>query len=98
MELLFYTVNMARGWESKAVEEQLAASEAAREAKTRPALSAPEVERRTRKNSLQLSRLGILKELETARHQGYRALLERTLAHLDGELAGLEAAENDTLA
>jgi hypothetical protein len=89
---------MARGWESKAVEEQLAASEAAREAKTRPAMSAREVERRTRQNSLQLSRSRILKELEAARNQGYRALLERTLAHLDGELAGLEAAEDDSVA
>jgi hypothetical protein len=86
---------MARGWESKAIEEQLAASEAAKEARTKPALTASEAERQVRKNSLQLSRSRILKDLEAARQQGYRALLERTLAHLDAELARIEASIED---
>jgi hypothetical protein len=83
---------MARGWESKAVEEQLAASEAAKEAKAKPVLSAAEAERQLRIKSLRLSRSRILKDLEGARNQGYRVLLERTLAHLDAELEKIEAA------
>lgn len=93
--LLAYNVVMARGWESKAIEEQLAASEAAREARAKPALSPGERERQQRKNSLQLSRSRILKDLEAARHENHRALLERTLAHLDAELAAIESGDND---
>jgi hypothetical protein len=87
---------MARGWESKAIEEQLAASETEREARAKPTLSAYEMERRARKNSLELSRSRILKDLEAARNEGYRALLERTLAHLDDELAKFESADSSS--
>ena len=85
---------MARGWESKAIEDQLAASEAEKEAKAKPFLTASEMERQTRKNSLQLSRVRILKDLESAHNEGYRALLERTLAHLDSELARMESSDD----
>jgi hypothetical protein len=85
---------MARGWESKAIEEQLAANEAEKETRAKPSLTASEMERRTRKNSLQLSRLRILKELEAARNENYRVLLERTLAHLDAELAKFESFDD----
>jgi hypothetical protein len=85
---------MARGWESKAIEEQLAASEAEKETRAKPALTASEIERQMRKNSLQLSRLRILKELEAARNESYRVLLERTLAHLDAELAKFESSDD----
>ena len=84
---------MARGWESKAIEDQLAANEAEKEARAKPFLTDQEIERQTRKNSVQLSRSRILKDLETARNEGYRALLERTLAHLDAELAVIESSE-----
>lgn len=90
---MFYNKSMARGWESKAIEDQLAANEAEKEARAKPSLTASEIERQTRKNSLQLSRVRILKDLEAARNEGYRALLERTLAHLDAELATIESSE-----
>jgi hypothetical protein len=88
---------MARGWESKAIEEQLAASEAEKEARAKPALTASEIERQMRKNSLQLSRLRILKDLEAARNESYRVLLERTLAHLDAELAKFESSDDSSV-
>jgi hypothetical protein len=91
--LLIYNGSMARGWESKAIEEQLAASEAEREARAEPTLTAEEMDRRARKNSLELSRSRILKDLEAARNENYRALLERTLAHLEAELATFESAD-----
>jgi hypothetical protein len=87
---------MARGWESKAIEDQVAASEAEKEAKAKPSLTAAEIERKTRKNSLQLSRVRTLKDLESAHNKGYRALLERTLAHLDAELARIESSDSSS--
>jgi hypothetical protein len=87
---------MARGWESKAIEEQLAANEAEKEAKAKPVLTASEIARQARKSSLQLSRSRILKDLEVARNEGYRALLERTLAHLDAELKTIESSDGSS--
>jgi hypothetical protein len=83
---------MARGWESKAVEEQIGATEAEREARAKRALTASERERQTKKEALLLSRTRIIKDLEAARNERYRALLERTLAHVESELAGFETS------
>lgn len=80
---------MARGWESKAVEDQMSSAQAQREAQTRPALSEAARERETRKQSLLLSRAKLLKDMEAATNERYRALLRRTLAHLDDELKKL---------
>ena len=80
---------MARGWESKAVEEQLAAAEAKKEAQSKEQLTAGEIERRARKEALLLDRKRIVRELEAAHNPRYRALLERTLAHVEAELAKL---------
>jgi hypothetical protein len=87
---------MARGWESKAIEEQLGAREAEKEARAKPQLTADELAKRARKEGLQLSRARIIRELEAARNQRYRALLERTLAHLDAELAKLETSDSSS--
>jgi hypothetical protein len=80
---------MARGWESKSVEDQIAASEGERrQAGRRP--TAAERERAERRESLRLNRARTLQSLQTACDRRYRALLEDTLAHLDAELAALE--------
>lgn len=81
---------MARGWESKAIEEQIGAIEAEKEAKAKPALTDSERERQLRKEGLLLSRTRIIKDMEASRNQRYRALLEQTLAHIDAELAKFE--------
>jgi hypothetical protein len=90
---LAYNKHMARGWESKAIEEQLGAREAEKEARAKPQLTADELAERARIEGLQLSRARIVRELEAARNQRYRALLERTLAHLDAELARFETSD-----
>jgi hypothetical protein len=82
---------MARGWESKSVEDQIGAREAEADASRRPELSAEEVELRTRREGLLLARVRTLASLEAAADPRYRALLERTLAHLDAQLAELPA-------
>lgn len=92
--LLTYNQPMARGWESKAIEEQLGAMEAEKEARAKPKLTTEELERRARKEGLQLSRARIVRDLEATHIERYRALLERTLAHLDAELAKFESADS----
>jgi hypothetical protein len=87
-------IAMARGWESKAVEEQLGAIEAEKEARTKKKLTTAELERRAQKEGLQFSRTRIMKDLEAARDERYRALLERTLAHLDAELAKFDSGDS----
>jgi hypothetical protein len=77
---------MARGWESKAVEDQIAAAEAAKQAREGRELTAAQRERRARREGLLLSRAKIVRELEAARGERHRAMLERALAHIDAEL------------
>jgi hypothetical protein len=77
---------MARGWESKSVEDQIGAAEAAKEARAKPHLSARERERRSRRESLLMSRSQIAGRLQSATNARYRAQLEKTLKHLDEQL------------
>ena len=86
-----YNERMARGWESKAVEEQISAAEARKDAKVARALSRVEIEQQTRKKGLLLELVRLTRELESTRNQRYRELLERSLDHVQGELAKLEA-------
>lgn len=76
---------MARGWESKSVESQQ--SENVDERK--PRLSAEEAERARKRESLELSRTRIARELEGAKSAVHRAALENALRFLDEELAKL---------
>ena len=79
---------MARGWESKSVEEQQ--QEAARDSKpTGPAASAEEAARRTKRDSLMLVRTGALNQLQHACAPAHRAMLEQAIAELDRQLEAL---------
>lgn len=77
---------MARGWESKAVEDQIAAREAAAADRQAPPAAPGDAERETRRKTLQLARARALQDLQLASDSRHRALLERTIAHLDAEL------------
>jgi len=77
---------MARGWESKSVEDQLADAEAAKEAQAKPHLSADEREKRARRESLLMSRAQIIERLKRVTNTRYRAQLEKSLQHLDEQL------------
>jgi hypothetical protein len=80
---------MARGWESKAVEQQ---QEAASDSKrTTVAVSSEEAARRTARNTLMLARTGALGELQRACAPAHRAMLERAIADLDRQLALLDS-------
>ena len=81
---------MARGWESKSVEDQIGAAEAAKEAQAKPHLSPQDRERETRRQSLLLSRAQIIGRLKGATNTRYRTQLEKTLQHLEEQLREME--------
>lgn len=81
---------MARGWESKAVEDQIDAAQANKDAQAKPGLSPAERERQARKQSLLLSRAQTLSRLKLAQNERYRAQLELALKHLDAQLKEYE--------
>jgi hypothetical protein len=82
---------MARGWESKAVEDQIGDAQAEKDARSKPFLSPEEREQQTRKQSLILSRSQIVSRLKVARNPRYRAQLESALEHLEAQLREREA-------
>jgi hypothetical protein len=76
---------MARGFESKSVESQQ--SEASFERGARPGReSAEDVERRQKRQSLEMSRSRVARELEGAKTPVHRSALENALHFLDDEL------------
>jgi hypothetical protein len=82
---------MARGWESKSVESQREDREAGRDPE--PALTREEREKRSQRESLELSRRRVLQEIETTRSAVRRTALEQALAFLDDEIAKLAPRE-----
>jgi hypothetical protein len=84
---------MARGWESKSVEDQMGAAEAAqaeKDARAKPYLSPQQREQNERRQSLLLSRSQILSRLKVVRNARYRAQLEAALKHVNAQLRELE--------
>lgn len=82
---------MARGWESKAVEDQISEAEerAQRKLAAQEELSPEERERLERLDSLLLSRARTLTQLERATRPVHREMLQRTLRALEAEIDGL---------
>jgi len=83
---------MARGWESKSVEDQIGATEAEREIRAAHELSAEQREQSERKQSLLLSRALIVSRMKAARDARYRAQLKVALDQLDEQLREIEGA------
>jgi hypothetical protein len=84
---------MARGWESKNVEDQTRAAEAEKVARAKPPTTAAEREHHARRAGLLLSRTRVVNDLAAATDPRHRALLERTLDHIDQELERMEHPE-----
>ena len=80
---------MARGWESKHVEAQQEARNAA--GPPGESLSASERERRSRRATLMLARTRALADLQHACAPAHRAMLEQAIADLDRQLAAIDA-------
>lgn len=79
---------MARGWESKSVEEQQAQA-ASPLAHSNPPLSTAELNRERERERLRLSRKHVLGQLESAQNPRHREMLQAALADLDARLARL---------
>lgn len=81
---------MARGWESKSVEDQMGDAEAAKEDRAKLHLSAQERVKENRRQELLLSRTQIAGRLKATTNARYRAQLESALEHLDVQLREME--------
>ena len=79
---------MARGWESKSVEDQQASADA-KWTPSGPELTPEERERKTKRATLGLSRARILQDLQVACDTRHRAMLEKALADVDAMIAAL---------
>ena len=80
---------MARGWESKSVEAQIDMAEhhtATVRAKVR---SSESLDLLRKKESIQMSRTRVVRDLENAQNPRYRAVLSKALADLDAQLSSL---------
>lgn len=80
---------MARGWESKSVEQQQA-DMPERGQPARPPLSPEQRERDRKRQGLLLSRTRLTHQLETAENPRHRQMLSDGIAELDRQLSSLE--------
>lgn len=78
---------MARGFESKSVEEQQA--EAKRESNPGQQLTPEQAAQRRKRDGLILSRKNVKQRLESAANPAHREMLEGALADLDRQIAEL---------
>ncbi len=76
--------HMARGWESKSVEEQQAAAIAQAESKQR--LTPQQAARKQQEEAIHLSRRRILQQLHSVQNPRHRQMLESALSELDARL------------
>lgn len=81
---------MARGWESKAVADQMEGAGARPSKRETPYDTSPAVrERQARLKTLELSRARTLDQLTRATNTRHREMLERTLRALEREIEEL---------
>jgi hypothetical protein len=78
---------MARGWESKSVEDQIEESRSAKPAKKSAPLTPEQLQREQKKADLMLSRRRIAQQLQQSDNQRYSELMRKTLAELDVQIA-----------
>lgn len=84
---------MARGWESKSVEDQIGDAEAAKEDQAKLHLSAQGRALENQRQHLQLSRTQIMGRLKAATNERYRTQLEAALQDLENKLSELDSKE-----
>jgi len=80
---------MARGWESKSVEEQQA-EKADRNAPQHPPVSAAQQKLDRKRDGLLLSRKNLVRQLEATSNARHRRMLEEAVAEIDRQLACFE--------
>jgi hypothetical protein len=78
---------MARGWESKSVEEQQSAANTQVESKQR--LTPEQAARQQQREAIELSRRRVVQQLDEVQNPRHRQMLETALAELDERLTRL---------
>ncbi len=83
---------MARGWESKSVEEQIEANQMAR--KSAASAASKQTSKTShpspKRESLLLAKTRIVKDIATTENQRYRELLEMSLIAIEKQLSEIE--------
>lgn len=77
---------MARGWESKSVEDQIADAEEGKRASVTPKLSAEEIAQRERLANLHMARSRLREQLSRARSEAHQQRLKLALADIKAQL------------
>ena len=85
---------MARGWESKEIESQQE-SAAERSQRKMAALTPAQIQLDTKRDSLELQRKRVMRELEACKNDRVRKTLEDGLAYLNAQLAVLASAREN---
>lgn len=80
---------MARGWESKSVEDQVEQSKTEQSQGKKAHLTPTQIDLRRRQEVLRLSRAQVERELQASQNPRYREQLNRALADLDAQIAQL---------
>ncbi len=82
-----YTEVVARGWESKSVEDQIEAAQNRKQ--SAPRLTPDEIEKQSKVDSLLLQRTRVLRDLDKSRKGRHQAVLTAGLEYLEQQLAEL---------
>lgn len=85
---------MARGWESKAIADQIEeeAESASKTSQKSPSDHSPEARQKNeRLQSLRLSRSRVLQQLERAKYPAHRAMLQNGLQAIEAEIEQLSS-------
>jgi len=81
---------MARGWESKDVESQVAENRVEKSPSDNSQKTQAQLNNERERQGLELSKKRVLADLENATHPNHRKALEAALAHLDAKLDALK--------
>lgn len=82
---------MARGWESKAVADQIEEGNSRRDRGFKGSVSAESREQQERLRSLLLSRSRVLQQLDRAKHPAHRDILLKGLKAIEKEIDEVSA-------
>jgi len=81
---------MARGWNSKSVDEQIEAAEVGSSSPNGERLTQAQIEMLWKKEGLQRSRARVQRDLDNSRNPRYREMLSAALADLDEQISKLQ--------
>lgn len=84
---------MARGWESKSVEAQIESAAVKPKTAVQPELTPDQIQKLREKESLELSRTRVQRELAQSMNPRYQVILRKALADLEAKLGYLELAK-----